>query len=160
MGYKKTSSDGMFSNPSITLDSVCHSEGGTTEKLLSPLFEKSKINSHLFTSISSYALAACSRKWGYPILKGPNLRFEEASITGSFAAYRYIVQLNSIKLRLNILFQISASKLLTGNMYSTVWAVTNENRATTWPNHQSRIFALVYHDLYLFLLYRKLTCAV
>ena len=147
MGYKKTASDDSCSKPSIVLASVCHSEGGTTEKLLSPLFEKSKISSHLFIAKSNYALAACSRKWGYPILKGANLRFDEASITGSFAAYRYMVQLNTNKLLQNILFQISASKLLTGNVDNTVRAVTNENRATARPNHQSRIFALVHHDL-------------
>ena len=121
-----------------------------TSKLDSFFCEKSKTSSHLLTVGSSSASRAYSLSFGYPRLNGPNLSPDDASIIGSLAAYKYTDELyktNDSRVIAYLLFEISASELLTGDLNNTILAISYEYWALDWPNHQGTILALINRNL-------------
>lgn len=81
-------------------------------------------------------------------MNGAKVKFLLASITGSFKAYKYTVELNrSISLYHHLLNQISASILVSYHVESAVLTVTKENRSLARTDHYGAVCAFV--DLHL-----------
>jgi hypothetical protein len=76
-------------------------------------------------------------------LKGAKTSPELASITGSFRAYRYTVELKPVRERTNLLDKITASKLLASYVDGQVLTVSDENGSSDGSDEKSTILALV-----------------